>query len=191
MRATLIEIAREHETRTNRWHLAAALGLGLALCGILLGATGFSSRLPLPTWSLTASSLAGLLLSGLAGIRLMALRPRSSSDRPSTESGGGSGAWSEISHAFETFKSGRRPSLVVPDDGEDGQRVAFERANETFQFLARRQKVVRAALDELRGELSNYHRYLTKSQVGLIGANSVAERLEKFEERLAKIRSAV
>jgi hypothetical protein len=191
MRATTLEIAQDEETRTNRWHVAAALGLGLALCGILLGATGFSSRLPLPAWSLSVATVAGLLLSLLAGLRMIALRPRSLRSRLFEEPDEESGPWTEISRAFERFNNGRRPTLVIPDDVEDGQRVAFERANETFQFLARRQKVVRAALDELRGELTNYHRYLTKSQVGLIGANSVAERLEKFEERLAKIRSAV
>jgi len=35
------------------------------------------------------------------------------------------------------------------------------------------------------------HKYLTRSQVGLIGANSVAERLEDLDKRLAKIRSVV
>jgi hypothetical protein len=163
--------------------------MGLALCGILLGATGFSALLPIPTWGLAAGALTGLFLAAMAGMRLLSFR---SSNGPGP--GGGpqvNGPWSDMSHALDRVRAGQRPELHIPDDISEDQRLAFEKANEAFQFLARREKVVRAALDELRGELNNYYRYLTKSQVGLIGANSVAERLEIFEERLAKIRSAV
>jgi len=169
--------------------MAAAFGLGLALCGILIGATGFSASLPFPEWILAAGALAGLSLSVLAGIRLLSIRTGSGPRRMAGSTA--TGDWIEMSRALEAIRSGRNPGLEAPDGADEGQRLAYARANETFQFLARRQKVVRAALDELCGELNNYYRYLTKSQVGLIGANSVAERLEKFEERLAKIRSAV
>ena len=189
MEATALNIARAIRARRSRWQTAAAMGMGLALSGILLGATGFYARLPIPAWSLAAGALAGLFLAAMAGMRLLSFRSTSGSRQdaqPEPE-----GPWRDISRAFKSIRAGNRPELLIPDGITESQRLAFEQANEAFQFLARREKVVRAALDELRGELNNYYRYLTKSQVGLIGANSVAERLERFEERLAKIRSAV
>ena len=184
-----INIDRAESARRTRWQTVAALGMGLALCGILLGATGFSALLPIPAWGLAAGALVGLFLTAVAGMRLLSFR---SVPGPVGDTGQVvTGPWPEISRALDRMRAGHRLELHIPDGIAEDQRLAFEKANETFQFLARREKVVRAALDELRGELNNYYRYLTKSQVGLIGANSVAERLERFEERLAKIRSAV
>jgi hypothetical protein len=189
MNAT-IAMERTNAIRRGRWQTAAVLGLGIAMTGILLGASGFATRLPVPTWGLAAAALAGLLLAALAGGRLISLRTsRSTAERrreiPMDD------AWLRLSVAFQAVRSGRYPVLSAPEKAAEQERAAFEQANEAFQYLARRQRVVRAAIDELRGEFNNYYRYLTKSQVGLIGANSVAERLEKFEERLAKIRSVM
>ena len=99
--------------------------------------------------------------------------------------------WVAVTRAFEGLRTGIVPILMAPDSADEVVRTTFARGNEAFQFLARRQKVVRAAVDDLREELNTYHRYLTRSQVGLIGANSVAERLEDLDKRLAKIRSVV
>ncbi len=184
-----LDISRANHARRTRWQTVAALGMGLALCGILLGATGFSALLPIPTWGLAAGALMGLFLAAVAGMRLLSFRLSNGSGNDGSPMA--SGPWSDMSRALDRMRAGERLELHIPDNISEDQRLAFEKANEAFQFLARRENVVRAALDELRGELNNYYRYLTRSQVGLIGANSVAERLERFEERLAKIRSAV
>ena len=167
-------------------------GVMAALAGILIGATGLGQLLPMPDWTLAAVTLTGFGLTALSALRLMALRqpshaaPRGGSPAPVPDD-----SWAQLVWAFESFRSGRVPVLNITEQALAGERQALEKANESFQFLARRQKIIRAALDELRGELNEYYRYLTKSQVGLIGANSVAERLEKIDERLAKIRSAM
>lgn len=196
--ATAISIARAHTARRSRWQWVAVIGMAVALGGIMLGATGLTAELPIPEWGLAAVPLLGFGMVGIAGLRLMTMRAPARSNRPGsvprrTTSKGTSPrtGWSSMAQAMETVRSGHIPLVSVPPSAGADERVAFEKANEAFQFLARRQKVIRAALDELRGELNNYHRYLTKSQVGLIGANSVAERLEQFDERLAKIRSAM
>jgi hypothetical protein len=188
MNAT-IAMERTNAIRRSRWQTAALLGLGVAMTGILIGASGFATRLPVPTWGLAAAALGGLMLAALAGTRLLALRAlRLAAERRALKA---DDTWLRLDNAFQALRSGRYPVVEPPAEADERARSTVVQANEAFQFLARRQRVVRAALDELRGELNNYYRYLTKSQVGLIGANSVAERLEKFEERLAKIRSVV
>ncbi len=189
---TAISMAKAVSARRTRWQWVAAAGTAVALGGILVGATGLSARVPLPTWALAALALLGFGLMGIAGLRLVSLRSgnstasvRGKQHQPPVDS------WTALAQAMDSVRSGHLPVLQVPAGAGDGERAAFERSNEAFQFLARRQRVIRAALDELRGELNNYYKYLTKSQVGLIGANSVAERLEQFDERLAKIRSAM
>jgi hypothetical protein len=184
-----IAMERTNAARRGRWQTAALVGLGVAMTGILIGASGFAARLPLPIWSLAAAALSGLLLAALAGTRLLALRAiRLAAERRAIKA---DDVWLRLDVAFQAVRSGRYPVVDTPPEAGERERFTIEQANEAFQFLARRQRVVRAALDEMRGELNNYYRYLTKSQVGLIGANSVAERLEKLEERLAKIRSVV
>jgi hypothetical protein len=164
----------------------------IALTGILAGAADLSSVLPLPTWGLGAAALTGLVLMTGAGLRLLSLRNGSRAEKKGPAATvEGMEAWTAMSNAFEGLRTGAIPILMPPEAAAGSERAAFERGNEAFQFLARRQKVVRAAIDELREELNIYHRYLTKSQVGLIGANSVAERLEDLDKRLAKIRSVV
>ena len=74
MNATTIAMERTNAIRRGRWQTAAILGLGIAMSGILLGASGFATRLPVPTWSLAAAALSGLLLAALAGGRLISLR---------------------------------------------------------------------------------------------------------------------
>ncbi|GEM_PF-1734804 len=191
--AVAAQIDRRVQARRLRWRLVATGGMIIALTGILAGAADLSSVIPLPTWGLGAAALAGLALMTGAGLRLLALRSSTRGDKaqPAAAAGEVSEAWTAISHAFEGLRTGAIPILMPPVEAVSSEREAFERGNEAFQFLARRQKVVRAAIDELREELNIYHRYLTKSQVGLIGANSVAERLEDLDKRLAKIRSVV
>jgi len=164
-----ITAARQDQARSLRLRVAAVFGLLVTLSGILAGSTPLTDRIPLPTWGLGAAALFGLLLMASAGIRLLRMKTR----------------------AFEGLRTGIVPILMAPDSADEVVRTTFARGNEAFQFLARRQKVVRAAVDDLRDELNTYHRYLTRSQVGLIGANSVAERLEDLDKRLAKIRSVV
>jgi len=188
MNAT-IAMERTNAIRRSRWQTAALLGLGVAMIGILIGASGFAARLPVPSWGLAAAALGGLLLAAMAGTRLLALRTlRQAAERRAVQA---DNVWLRLEVAFQALRSGRYPVVEAPAEADARALTAVNQANEAFQYLARRQRVVRVALDELRGELNNYYRYLTKSQVGLIGANSVAERLEKFEERLAKIRSVV
>ena len=190
---TAISMAKALNARRTRWQWVAATGMVVALGGILVGATGLSTRVPLPTWALAAIALGGFGLMGIAGLRLVSLRSATTTvpaqeqkkQEPPADS------WTALAQAMESVRTGHIPVLQVPAGARESERAAYERSNEAFQFLARRQRVIRAALDELRGELNNYYKYLTKSQVGLIGANSVAERLEQFDERLAKIRSAM
>lgn len=190
---TAISMAKAASARRTRWQWVAVAGTVVALGGILVGATGLSSRVPLPMWALAGLALLGFGLMGIAGLRLVSLRSGVSNPqvRGEVKDQQPVDSWTAMARAMETVRSGEMPVLPIPERAGDSERAAFERSNEAFQFLARRQRVIRAALDELRGELNNYYRYLTKSQVGLIGANSVAERLEQFDERLAKIRSAM
>ncbi|MFO7768571.1 MAG: hypothetical protein R6W82_06425 [bacterium] len=189
---TAISMAKAVSARRARWQWVAAAGTVIALGGILVGATPLSAHVPLPSWALAALALLGLGLMGTAGLRLVSLRPGTAGPASREEERElPSDSWTSLAQAMGSVRSGNMPVLQVPEDAGETERAAFERSNEAFQFLARRQRVIRAALDELRGELNNYYRYLTKSQVGLIGANSVAERLEQFDERLAKIRSAM
>lgn len=187
-----IKMARREHARRVRWRSVVFGGLLVALGGILAGATGVGELIPLPSWGLGATALFGLMLMAVAGLRLLSLR-----GDPKAEKAGGSTrtqkeeSWVAVSRAFEGMRAGAIPILTVPDSATEVERDALEQGNEAFQFLARRQKVVRAAIDELREELNLYYKYLTKSQVGLIGANSVAERLEDLDKRLAKIRSVM
>jgi len=190
--AVAAQISREMQARRLRWRVVAVGGMIMALAGILAGAADLSAVVPLPTWGLGAAALAGLLLMTGAGLRLLALRNGTRVEKSGpAETGKAVESWTAMSTAFEGLRTGAIPILMPPESAVSNEREAFERGNEAFQFLARRQKVVRAAIDELREELNIYHRYLTKSQVGLIGANSVAERLEDLDKRLAKIRSVV
>lgn len=192
-----MKVAERNQARRLRWQVVAIGGLLMALGGILTGATGLSARIPLPSWGLGAAALVGLVLLAGAGARLVTLRNvtrveavpeavKGKSEREKVEN-----PWTAMGQAFEGLRAGSIPILAVPDRANQIEVEAFQQGNEAFQFLARRQKVMKAAIDELREELSIYHRYLTKSQVGLIGANSVAERLEDLDKRLAKIRSVV
>lgn len=187
-----IKVARREQARRVRWRSAVFGGLLVALGGILAGATGVTELIPLPTWGLGAAALFGLLLMAVSGLRLLSMRgdPKVGIAGGKTRAQVGE-SWVAVSRAFEGMRAGAVPILTVPVSAAEVEREALEQGNEAFQFLARRQKVVRAAIDELREELNLYHKYLTKSQVGLIGANSVAERLEDLDKRLAKIRSVV
>ena len=187
--ATLTE-SRPDQARSVRLRAAAVFGLLVALSGILAGATPLTDRIPLPTWGLGAAALLGLLLMAGSGLRL--LQMKSTAARPADRSRETpEDTWLAIAKAFEGLRTGVVPILMAPDSVDSAAQAAFAQGNEAFQFLARRQKVVRAAIDDLREELHTYHKYLTRSQVGLIGANSVAERLEDLDKRLAKIRSVV
>jgi len=190
--ASAIDMTHRAQARRLRWQVVAVSGMTLASAGILAGATGLSTLVPLPTWSLGASALFGLAVMALAGSRLLSLRLVSGIEAKNSESALESeNSWVMISQAFEGWRTGQVPILVPPLGADEREMAAFERGNEAFQLLARRRRVLRAALDEIREEMNTYNRYLTKSQVGLIGANSVAERLEDLDKRLAKIRAAV
>ena len=134
--------------------------------------------------------LFGLILMAGSGIRLLQLKS-TSEDKAGNRDAVPEDAWVAIASAFDGLRTGVVPVLMAPDSAHQSTREAFTRGNEALLFLARRQKVVRAAIDDLREELHANHKYLTRSQVGLIGANSVAERLEDLDKRLAKIRSVV
>lgn len=190
--ASTLDMSHREHVRRFRWQLAAVGGLTLASAGILAGATGLSSIVPLPTWSLGAGALFGLLVLALAGTRLLALRKNLGSGVVQEEPvKGEENPWVLISQAFEGWRTGKVPVLIPPLGADEREIAAFERGNEAFRILARRQRMVRVAIDKLREDLNTYHGYLTKSQVGLIGANSVAERLEDLDKRLAKIRAAM
>lgn len=174
------------------WQVVAVGGMAVASAGIVVGATGLSFKVPLPTWSLGAGALFGLVVMAMAGSRLLSMMERPEVEVKSTDAPvGEDNPWVLISHAFEGWRTGQVPVLIPPQGADEREIAAFERGNDAFQFLAKRRKVLRAALSEVREEMIEYHRYLTKSQVGLIGANSVAERLEDLDKRLAKIRAAV
>ena len=189
-----------HKTNAHRimWQAAVVVGMTLFTAGILAGATGFSLGIPFPSWSLGVGVLFGLAVMVLAGARLLSLREATRfgtntlddvedvddvSDKASS--------WVAISKAFESWRTGEVPVLKLDQEADQREITAFERGNEAFQFFARRSKILRTTLDDIREDLTQYHRYLTRSQVGLIGANSVAERLEDLDKRLAKIRAAV
>ncbi len=188
--ATLTE-ARGDQARSLRLRVAAFFGLFVALGGILASSTPLIDRIPLPTWGLGAATLLGLLLMAGSGIRLLKMKSTTEGKAETRSSELPEDAWLAVARAFEGLRTGVVPVLMIPDSAHQSARSAFAQGNEAFQFLARRQKVVRAAVDDLREELHTYHKYLTRSQVGLIGANSVAERLEDLDKRLAKIRSVV
>jgi len=190
--ASTIDLTHGTNVRRIMWQVVAVAGMTLSSAGILAGATGLSLRIPLPSWSLEAGALFGLVVMALAGARLLSLREAALSRAnkldavPDEEN-----SWVVISQAFESWRTGQVPVLMLNKKADEREMAAFERGNEAFQFLARRRKVLRAALDDVREDITQYHRYLTRSQVGLIGANSVAERIEDLDKRLAKIRSAV
>ena len=166
--------------------------MAVASAGIVVGATGLSIKVPLPTWSLGAGALFGLVAMAMAGSRLLSMMERPEVEVKSIDAPiGEDNPWVLISRAFEGWRTGQVPVLIPPQGADEREIAAFERGNDAFQFLAKRRKVLRAALSEVREEMIEYHGYLTKSQVGLIGANSVAERLEDLDKRLAKIRAAV
>ena len=175
------------------WQAVAVGGMAIASAGIVVGATGLSIKVPLPTWSLGAGALLGLVAMATAGSRLLSMmETRESVEVKKDDTAPGEdNSWVLVSQAFEGWRTGQLPVLIPPQGADEREIAAFERGNEAFQYLARRRRVLRAALDEVREEMNTYHRYLTKSQVGLIGANSVAERLEDLDKRLAKIRAAV
>ncbi len=187
--ATLIETQMDR-ARSIRLRVAALVGLLVTLSGILVGSTPLTDRIPLPTWGLGAAALIGLLLMAGSGIRLLQLKSTTEGNAVKGN-GGPEDAWVAITRAFEGLRTGVVPVLMAPESAHQSARDAFNEGNEALLFLARRQKVVRAAIDDLREELHANHKYLTRSQVGLIGANSVAERLEDLDKRLAKIRSVV
>jgi hypothetical protein len=189
--ATLTE-ARTDQARSMRLRVAAAVGLLVTLSGILAGTTPLiTDRIPLPTWGLGAVALLGLCLMAGAGVKLVQMKSIAGPRTVGLEEELSDDAWQTIARAFEGLRTGAIPVLMVPDSADQNTLAAFNQGNEAFQFLARRQKVIRAAIDDLREELHANHKYLTRSQVGLIGANSVAERLEDLDKRLAKIRSVV
>jgi hypothetical protein len=188
--ATLTD-SRPDQARSNRLRVAAVFGLLVALAGILAGSTPLTDRIPLPTWGLGAAALLGLLLMASSGLRLLQMKSTAEANPADRSRETPEDAWLAVARAFEGLRTGIVPILMVPDTVDETAQAAFAQGNEAFQFLARRQKVVRAAIDDLREELHTYHKYLTRSQVGLIGANSVAERLEDLDKRLAKIRSVV
>ncbi len=190
--ASAIDLTHRVNIRRIMWQVAAVAGIMLSSAGILAGATGLSLRIPLPSWSLGAGALFGLAVMTLAGARLLSLRETAQSGTNRMEAvQGDENSWVMISQAFESWRTGQVPVLIPHQKADEREIAAFERGNEAFQFLARRRKVIRAALDDVGEDLTQYHRYLTRSQVGLIGANSVAERLEDLDKRLAKIRAAV
>ena len=186
-----ITAARQDQARSLRLRVAAIFGLLVTLSGILAGSTPLTDRIPLPTWGLGAAALFGLLLMASSGIRLLRMKTPAEGNAVSRAEEKSEDVWVAVTRAFEGLRTGIVPIMMAPDSADEVVRTTFARGNEAFQFLARRQKVVRAAVDDLREELNTYHRYLTRSQVGLIGANSVAERLEDLDKRLAKIRSVV
>lgn len=183
--------ARQDQARSLRLRVAAVIGLLVTLSGILAGSTPLTDRIPLPTWGLGAAALFGLILMASSGIRLLRMKSTAEGSAVSSADENSENVWVAVTRAFEGLRTGIVPIMMAPDSADEVVRTTFARGNEAFQFLARRQKVVRAAVDDLREELNTYHRYLTRSQVGLIGANSVAERLEDLDKRLAKIRSVV
>ncbi len=182
---------RQDQARSLRLRVAAVFGLLVTLSGILAGSTPLTDRIPLPTWGLGAAALFGLILMASSGIRLLRMKTTAEGSAVSRAEENSEDVWVAVTRAFEGLRTGIVPIMIAPDSADEVVRTTFARGNEAFQFLARRQKVVRAAVDDLREELNTYHRYLTRSQVGLIGANSVAERLEDLDKRLAKIRSVV
>ena len=182
-------VARQDQVRSLRLRVVAVIGLLVSLSGILAGSTPLTDWIPLPTWGLGAAALIGLLLMASSGIRLLQMKSATEGNVASRSSDTPEDAWVAVTHAFEGLRTGIVPIMMAPESADEVAKKAFSRGNEAFQFLARRQKVVRAAIDDLREELNTYHKYLTRSQVGLIGANSVAERLEDLDKRLAKIRS--
>ncbi len=186
-----ITAARQDQARSLRLRVAAVFGLLVTLSGILAGSTPLTDRIPLPTWGLGAAALFGLILMASSGIRLLRMKTTAEGSAVSRAEENSEDVWVAVTQAFEGLRTGIVPIMIAPDSADEVVRTTFARGNEAFQFLARRQKVVRAAVDDLREELNTYHRYLTRSQVGLIGANSVAERLEDLDKRLAKIRSVV
>ncbi|MFC1628549.1 hypothetical protein ACFL3H_05495 [Gemmatimonadota bacterium] len=188
--ATLTTV-RQDQARSLRLRVVAVFGLLVALSGILAGSTPLTDRIPLPTWGLGAAALLGLLLMASSGLRLLQMKSIAEGSVASRSTENPEDAWMAVTHAFEGLRTGIVPIMMAPDSADEVARTAFAQGNEAFQFLARRQKVVRAAIDDLREELNTYHKYLTRSQVGLIGANSVADRLEDLDKRLAKIRSVV
>lgn len=187
----LIERANAHRIM---WQVTAVAGMALFSAGILAVANGFSVMIPLPSWSPGVGVLFGLAVMVLAGARLLSLREATRSETNTLDDVSRSGeenSWIAISQAFESWQTGQVPVLMLQQEADQLEIAAFERGNEAFQFFARRSKVLRTTLDDIREDLTQYHRYLTRSQVGLIGANSVAERLEDLDKRLAKIRAAV
>ncbi|MFC1545728.1 hypothetical protein ACFL44_03490 [Gemmatimonadota bacterium] len=186
-----VTTARHDQARSLRLRVVAVFGLLVSLSGILAGTTPLTDRIPLPSWGLGAAALLGLLLMASSGIRLLQMKSAVEGTVASRVTENPEDVWVAVTHAFEGLRSGIVPIMLAPDSADEAAQTAFAQGNEAFQFLARRQKVVRAAIDDLREELNTYHKYLTRSQVGLIGANSVAERLEDLDKRLAKIRSVV
>ncbi len=187
----ILTIARQDQARSLRLRVVAVFGLLVSLGGILAGSTPLTDQIPLPTWGLGAAALLGLILMASSGMRLLQMKSANEGSVASRSSEKPEDAWAAVTLAFEGLRTGIAPIMLAPDSADEVARTAFARGNEAFRFLARRQKVVRAAVDDLREELNTYHKYLTRSQVGLIGANSVAERLEDLDKRLAKIRSVV
>ncbi len=187
----ILTIARHDQARSLRLRVVAVFGLLVSLGGILAGSTPLTDQIPLPTWGLGAAALLGLILMASSGMRLLQMKSANEGSVASRSSERPEDVWVAITHAFEGLRTGIVPIMLAPDSADEVARTAFAQGNEAFQFLARRQKVVRAAVDDLREELNTYHKYLTRSQVGLIGANSVADRLEDLDKRLAKIRSVV
>ena len=70
------------KTNANRimWQLAAVAGMTLFTAGILVGATGLSPGIPLPSWSLGVGVLFGLAMMVLAGARLLSPREATRSE---------------------------------------------------------------------------------------------------------------
>ena len=190
--ASAVDLTQRENLHRIMWQVLAVAGLTLSSAGILAGATGLSLRIPFPSWSLGIGALFGLAMMVLAGARLLSMREATRSGTNTLDDEQGEeNSWVEISQAFESWRTGQVPVLMLHQEADEREIAAFERGNEAFQFLARRRIVLSTALDNIREDLTEYHRYVSRSQVGLIGANSVAERLEDLDKRLAKIRAAV
>lgn len=198
----MTRLAQLETRRFRRWRVAAVLGIAMALGSTLIIATGLATFVPLPIWSLSGGAFIGMLLTALAGMRLLALQvavPKEKSVIPLEQVVGEIRPrevkklklWAEISRAFEVLREGKTPVLVLPDNATEDERAVIELGNAAFKSVDKRNEEVKAALDKLREEIDEFHKYLTRSQVGLIGAKSVAERLEEFEKRLNQIRSAL
>jgi len=182
--------------RFRRWQIIAVCGITIVLGSTLIMATGFS-YIPLPTWILSVGAFLGMVLTALAGMRLLALQvapnmtalPANQEVRVQPRTRKREGSWVALSESFEALRSGKVPTLSPPASANEDEREAFELGNEAFQLMARRSEIIRNDIEELQEEIDAFQKYLSGSQVGLIGGEKVVEKIEEIDKRLAKIRS--